>query len=184
MSYGSCDSQLILRLWPFQPTGYNDTYGSRAVSRTSSRESILKIVKIILAAAVLAQQLPVAADSGIDSVDPDVRKELTALVEAWIDAEVQSDRSALEEILHEDFLSTFASGTTLDRTSYIDFIVGLDISPFKVRNESMVQHGDTVVVVDISESGTTKFTWIAVSRDGQWKVVSQTFSRVEASPVE
>ena len=98
----------------------------------------MKTLKIIFAAAVLAQQLPVAADSGIDSVDPEVRKELTALVEAWIDAEVQSDRSALEEILHEDFLSTFASGTTLDRASYIDFIVGLDISPFKVKNESMV----------------------------------------------
>ena len=144
----------------------------------------MKTLKIIFAAAVLAQQLPVAADSGIDSVDPEVRKELTALVEAWIDAEVQSDRSALEEILHEDFLSTFASGTTLDRASYIDFIVGLDISPFKVKNESMVQHGDTVVVIDVSESGTTKFTWVAVNRDGQWKVIAQTFSKVEGPRTE
>lgn len=141
----------------------------------------MKIAKILFAAAVLAQQLPVAADSKIDSVEPEVREELTALVEAWIDAEVRSDGNALEDILHEDFLSTFASGTTLDRTSYIDFITGLDIAPFKVNNESMVQYGDTVVVIDIAESGATKFTWIAVRRDGQWKVVAQTFSRVEAS---
>ena len=125
-----------------------------------------------------------AADSKIDSVEPEVRAELTALVETWIEAEVQSDASALEEILHEDFLSTFASGTTLDRTSYIDFIVGLDISPFKVKNASMVQYGDTVVVIDVSESGTTKFTWIAVSRDGQWKVIVQTFSNIESPRTE
>jgi len=145
---------------------------------------MLKIAKIILAAAVLTPHLPAAADSIIDSVKPEIRDELTALVEAWIDAEVQSDASALEEILHEDFLSTFASGTTLDRTSYIDFIVDLDISPFKVRNESMVQHGDTVVVIDVSESGTTKFTWIAVSRGDQWKVIAQTFSNIEAPGTE
>jgi hypothetical protein len=144
----------------------------------------LKIVKIIIAAAVLAQHLPVAADSKIDSVNPEVRKELTALVEVWIDAEVQNDESALKEILHEKFLSTFASGTTLDRTSYIDFIVGLDISPFKVKNESMVEYGDTVVVIDVSESGATKFTWIAVRHDGQWKVIAQTFSNVEAPHAE
>ena len=64
---------------------------------------------------------------------------MTALVEAWIDAEVKSDGKALEALLHEDFLSTFASGTTLDRASYVDFIVSLDIPPFKVVNESMVQ---------------------------------------------
>ena len=128
--------------------------------------------------ALLLSQL-VTADSTIDSVEPSVKTEMTELVEAWIDAEVLSDAGALEEILHEDFLSTFASGTTLDRDSYIEFIVGLDIPPFKVINESMIQHGDTVVVVDVSESGTTKFTWIAVKQDDQWAVVSQTFSSIK-----
>ena len=145
---------------------------------------ILRIAKIFLALAALALSLPLAADSTIQSVGPEVRAELTALVEAWIDAEVQSYGEALEQILHEDFLSTFASGTTLDRSSYIDFIVSLDISPFKVHNESMVRHGDTVVVIDISETGATKFTWIAVRRDDQWQVISQTFSKVEQSQAE
>ena len=138
----------------------------------------------MLAAAALVLSLPVTADSIIDSVDPAVRAEMTALVEAWIDAEVQSDAKALEEILHEDFLSTFASGTTLDRGSYIDYIVALDIPPFKVINESMVQHGKSVVVIDVSENGTTKFTWIAIKQDGQWKVISQTFSHITSSQAE
>ena len=140
--------------------------------------------KILLAASVFALSFQVAADSRIDAVEPEVRAQLTALEEAWINAEVRGDRNALEEILHEDFLSTFASGATLDRASYVDFIVGRDISPFKVNNESMVQHGDTVVVIDISESGTTKFTWIAMRRDGDWCVISQTFSRVESAQSE
>lgn len=140
----------------------------------------MRIARTFLATAALALQLSAAAESQINSVEPEVRAELTAMVEAWIDAEVQSDGKALERILHEDFLSTFASGRTLDRSSYIDFIIGLDISPFKIENESMIQHGDTVVVVDVSENGATKFTWIAQRRGGEWSVISQTFSKVES----
>jgi hypothetical protein len=141
----------------------------------------VNVLKLLLAAATLAAFSIVDAESMLNNVDPETRAEMTALVEAWIDAEVQSDGKALEDVLHEDFLSTFASGTTLDRSSYIDFIVGLDIPPFKVENQSMVRYGDTVVVIDISEDGATKFTYVAIRRDGQWKVISQTFSNVTES---
>ena len=144
----------------------------------------MRVTGLLLFVTVFSTISPAFADTGLDSVEPTVRSEITALVELWIDAEVRSDGKALAEILHKDFLSTFASGTTLGRDAYIDFIIGLDISPFKVINESMVQHGETVVVVDVSESGVTKFTWIAVRYDGQWKVISQTFSKVESSQAE
>lgn len=137
--------------------------------------------KRIFILAGLAFSLSAAAEPKPGAFDPRVRAELQALVDSWIDAEVRDDRRALEDILHEDFLSTFASGKTLDRAAYIDFIIALDISPFTVRNESIRQHGDTVVVIDVSESGTTKFTWIAVRRDGDWKVISQTFSTVTSA---
>ena len=106
------------------------------------------------------------------------RMALEALVEAWIDAEVVGDRAALEAVLHEDFLSTFSSGETVGRDAYIDFILGLDIPPFRVVNESTVIHGDTAVVVDITEDGKTKFTWIAVQREGRWQAIAQTFTTV------
>ncbi len=141
----------------------------------------MRLMKILLATCALAFQASTAADSQINSVEPEVRAELTALVETWIDAEVRGDGKSLEKILHKDFLSTFASGTTLGRASYIDFILSLDIAPFNVKNESMVQDRDTVVVIDVSEDDTTKFTWIAIRRDNQWKVIAQTFSNVEAS---
>lgn len=108
----------------------------------------------------------------------DTRAELTALVTAWIDAEVHDDRDVLEQIFHEDFLSTFASGATMGRTEYIDFILSLDISPFTVTNEAMRVFGNTAVVIDVSDDGKTKFTWIAVKLGDQWQVISQTFSTV------
>jgi hypothetical protein len=144
----------------------------------------MKIAILAFAFAILAASAYVAAGSELNTVDAAIRAELTAVVEAWIEAEVQGDREGLENILDKDFLSTFASGATLDRSAYIDFIINLDISPFKVNNQSMAQHGDTVVVIDVSESGTTKFTWIAVRRDTHWKVISQTFSKVEAAELE
>ena len=144
----------------------------------------MKVTVLLLFTTVFLTISPSFADSGLVSVEPTVRSELTALVELWIDAEVRSDGEALAEILHEDFLSTFASGTTLGRDAYIEFIIGLDISPFKVINESMVQHGEVVVVIDVSEDGGTKFTWIASRQDGEWKVISQTFSRITPADAE
>jgi hypothetical protein len=144
----------------------------------------MKLAMLLISAAVLLPVRGTAADAGRSAVDPAVRSELTALVGAWIEAEVQSDAEALERILHKDFLSTFASGKTLDRDAYIAFIVSLDIPHFTVRNESMIQHRDTVVVIDVSDDGTTKFSWIAIRRDSRWQVISQTFSRIESSRQE
>lgn len=106
--------------------------------------------------------------------------ELIALDDAWIDAEVSGDMEALERILDEQFLATWASGKTMDRSEYIDYILSKELSPFSVVRDSIRVHGDTAVVIDVSETGKTKFTWIAVKRDGQWRVISETFSRVES----
>ena len=120
------------------------------------------------------------------AVVPEVRAdslseaELIALDDAWIDAEVSGDREALERILDEQFLATWASGKTIDRSEYIDYILSEELSPFSVVHDTIRVHGDTAVVIDVSETGKTKFTWIAVKRDGQWRVISETFSRVES----
>ena len=104
--------------------------------------------------------------------------EIVVLDDAWIDAEVSGDRDALERILHEDFLATFAFGRTIDRTTFIDRVLENRPPPFSVTHETIQVHGDTAVIIDVSEDGKTKFTWIAVKRDGQWRVISETFSRI------
>lgn len=94
----------------------------------------------------------------------------------WIAAEIDGDREALESLLHEGFLSTFQSGKTIGRKAYIDFILNAAIEPFTVTHESITVHGDTAVVVDLLDGGNTKFTWVAIRRGGDWRVIAQTFS--------
>lgn len=115
------------------------------------------------------------------STETSSETELIALDDAWIDAEVAGDRDALERILHEDFLATFASGRTIDRATFIDLIVDNPPAPFSVTHETIRVHGDTALVIDVSEDGKTKYTWIATKRDGRWRVISETFSRIEST---
>ena len=103
------------------------------------------------------------------------------MLDAWINAEVGGDRDDLERILHEDFLATFASGRTIDRTTFIDLVLANRPAPFSVTHESIRGHGDTALIIDVSENGKTKFTWIAVKRDGQWRVIPETFSKIEST---
>jgi hypothetical protein len=103
--------------------------------------------------------------------------QLIALSDAWIAAEVGHDKAALERILDERFLATFASsGKTIDRSAYIAWIMQNPIDPFTVTNGVVNLHGDTALV--ISTEGTTKFTWVAVKKGGQWVVISETFSQI------
>ena len=112
--------------------------------------------------------------------DDPAEAELIALDDAWIDAEVSGDRAALERILHENFLVTYPSGRTVDRTTFVDGILENRPAPFTVIHESIQVHGDTALIIDVSEDGGLKFTWIAIKRGNQWRVISETASRVEA----
>jgi len=106
--------------------------------------------------------------------------ELIALSDAWIDAEVRSDAEALARLLDERFMVTFASGRTLDRAEFIEWVRQAEMKPFQVTNEAILLHGDTAVVIGVNTERTVKFTWVAVKRAQGWRVVSETFSRVPA----
>jgi len=106
--------------------------------------------------------------------------ELIALSDAWIDAEVRSDAEALARLLDERFMVTLASGRTLDRAEFIEWVRQAEMKPFQVTNEAILLHGDTAVVIGVNTERTVKFTWVAVKRAQGWRVVSETFSRVPA----
>jgi len=129
---------------------------------------------ILVASTLGAMMTPAYADQS------EQESELTALSDAWIEAEVRRDTSALERLLDERFLATFASGQTIDRAGFIAWIQKSDIKPFQVTNEAIHIHGDTAVVIGVDAGRTVKFTWVAVKRDQRWRVVSETFSRVPA----
>ncbi len=139
-----------------------------------TRARLIAVILVLSAACANADDITESATE----LSPEA--ELIALDDAWIDAEVSGDRKSLERILDEQFLATWASGRTIDRAAYIDYILSEKIPPFSVVHDVIRIYGDTALVIDISESGKTKFTWIAVNRDGQWRVISETFSRVES----
>jgi hypothetical protein len=109
--------------------------------------------------------------------------DLMDLDKAWIDAEVNHDKAALERILEDRFLATFASGKTVDRMEFIEGVMKMTISPFEVIHDVIRIHGDTALVIDLASDRSTKYTWIAIKRNGQWRVISETFTRV-ASPAK
>src|SRR3982750_2196318 len=90
--------------------------------------------------------------------------ELVALGDAWIEAEVRNDSEALRRFLDERFMATFASGQTIDRSAFIEWVRKAEIKPFTVINESVLLHGDTAVVIGVNSERTVKFTWVAVRK--------------------
>jgi Domain of unknown function (DUF4440) len=106
--------------------------------------------------------------------------EIVSLSDAWIEAEVRHDTEALEHLLDERFMATLASGQTIDRAAFIDLIRKSDIKPFQVKNEAIHLYSDTAVVIAVNSKRTAKFTWIAVKMGQRWRVVSETFSTVQA----
>ena len=106
--------------------------------------------------------------------------ELIALSNAWIEAEVRHDKAGLERILDERCLITSTSGKTIDRTTFIDRILNTEIKPYEVLNEVVTVHGDVALVISTTTDHTTKFTWIAVKMEEQWRVISETFSNIAA----
>ena len=91
------------------------------------------------------------------------------------------DASALERLLHEQFMVAFASGRTMNREEFIAWVGKAAIEPFEVTNESTLLHGDTAVVIGVNVERTMKFTWVAVRKAQRWRVVSETFSAAPAA---
>ena len=109
---------------------------------------------------------------------PTAMEQLTALDDEWLAAEVHHDRAALERILHEDFLVTYASGRTVDRATFIAEIMTSNLSPFTVIHSRIRITGDVAVVIDEAIDHTVKYTWIAIRSRGQWRIISETMVRV------
>ncbi|MBL0124252.1 MAG: nuclear transport factor 2 family protein [Betaproteobacteria bacterium] len=129
-----------------------------------------------LAALIFSGCTTLPSDRQIAATD---EEHLLALEREWVEAEVKHDRQALERILDERLVVVYASGKTSDRTDFIKMILSKPIAPYKVINDMVRVFGDTAVVVDRFGPGlATKVTWVAIKRDGRWRVISETFSRV------
>lgn len=133
------------------------------------------------APAAASPAAPAPAPAAASSATLAAEAQLKALDDEWRAAEVNHDRATLERILHEDFLITYASGRTLDRSGFINDIMGGGIPPFQVVHDRIRVIGDIAIVIDEIPSNGVKATWIAIRRDGKWRVISETMMRIPAA---
>lgn len=117
-----------------------------------------------------------AAQSADTSTEQQAKAELNALNQVWFDARVSHDWDTLEQILDDNFLATFATGKTVDRSAFMDAVKGVGIPQFEVMHDVIEIHGDTALIINFSENRDLKVTWVAVKKAGKWRIISMTFT--------
>ena len=150
------------------------------------------MIRALAIAVVLVASTALAACAGKRVDEPSAaaaatptsaNEELMALDREWVEAEVKHDRKVLERILDDGFVATFTSGTTYDKPAYIAAVVGAPITPFEVIHDLVRVHGDTAVVIDrVGTAPGTKVVWIAIRREGRWRVIAEQFIAIAAAP--
>ena len=139
-------------------------------------------MKHVLLAALLIIALPAsvplsgqvrASDTGT------AEQEVAAVIDRWVQAEIDSDRAALEDIIAPNALFTYQSGETGGRDEFIAMILEAKIPAYSVNHEQILIDGDTAI--SISTGLKTKFTTVLIRREGRWRVISETFSKDPAS---
>lgn len=123
----------------------------------------------------------------------EVRREIDQLEEAWRNAVLKSDISALNSLLSDDYIAIMPNGTLQTKEEALaslrsgsPHLVSLEISDQRVRF-----YGTTALVTSRAEvsgvnakgefSGTFRYTRVYVRNpQGKWKIVSFEASRVRA----
>lgn len=149
---------------------------------SSLKNSGGRALKHFLLAALLIAALPISTPLSGQVDTSDFRtneQEVKSVIDRWVQAEIHHDRAALEDIISPDALFTYQSGETGGRDDFIEMILDANIPDYSVNHEQVLIFGDTAV--SISTGLGTKFTTVLVRRDGQWLVISETFSKDPAS---
>lgn len=94
---------------------------------------------------------------------------------------MKHDRKAIERILDEKLVVTFGSGKTTGREEFIAAILSEPVAPYEVVHDLVRVFGGAAIIVDRFGDGLkTKATWVAIRRNGHWRVIAETFSSVKA----
>ncbi len=134
-------------------------------------------MKFLILALLATLSLTVyAAETTDTSTEQLTIAELIALNQVWFDARVSQDWDTLERILDDKFLVTFATGETMDRSAFIRAVDHAELPQFEVMHDDIRIHGNTALLVNFSEDRDSKVSWVVVKKDGQWRIISMTFT--------
>jgi len=134
-------------------------------------------VKFLILTLVATMSLTISAAETTETSTEQLKiAELVALNKAWFDARVNQDWDTLERILDDKFLVTFATGETMDRSAFIRAVDHAEFPQFEVLHDDIRIHGNTALLINFSEDRGSKVSWVAVKKDGQWRIISMTFT--------
>jgi ketosteroid isomerase-like protein len=121
----------------------------------------------------------------------EVRHEIDHLEDAWRDAVLKHDASAIEGLLADDYMGITAKGTLLTKEQTVANIRAgrVHLTSMEVSDRKVRFYGKTAVVTSLVEvqganpdgdlSGSLRYTHVYVSdAQGRWKIVSFEASRL------
>lgn len=142
---------------------------------------------------ILAASMLVVVSAGAEpAMASDAEREVLALEDQWVQAEIHGDEATLQRILDDRFVMTWGSGKTVDKASYIEGIIeakGTILSE-ELTDRIVLVEGNTVVVVDTdtlqgkNAAGepwklVLRMTTTYVKRDGRWVVLAEQVVPIE-----
>ena len=133
--------------------------------------------------------LPPRAPSQARSAD---ERQIIAIEEQWVDAEVKHDEVVLNQVLDDDFMLISASGITTGRAAFIERVRKFTYTAIKVVHERIEIKGDTAIVIATvstrSASGAAnaplRFTVTYIKRNGVWRALAEHASSIAAPKIE
>jgi ketosteroid isomerase-like protein len=139
---------------------------------------------VLVLAALVTTGAPVAAWAG--TLPPD----LAAAAHAYDEAQIHSDRAALERLVADDYVLVNGAGAVQSKADLIrDYVTpGFKLDPFTIEEPVEKVHGDVALLGGrVNMTGTdggqrfalmVRFVDTWAKRDGQWRVIYSQVTRV------
>jgi ketosteroid isomerase-like protein len=148
----------------------------------ASRAGIMKGKFFILALAGAAWAM--AAHAADAQKRRDAKQEVLDVTQQWIAAENSHDAAALDRILDDQFISTFAANPPREKAAFIKGITKGEIDPTQsqtITDEKLVVEGDTAVLTGVNAFHSTRktpippmrFTITYAKRQGRWRALAE-----------
>ena len=137
--------------------------------------------------------LPIALSGAAHAAAADAEAQVKATMREWVVAENKHDAAALDRILDDRFISTFAANPPRSKADFIKGLMKGPVDPTQsqdLTDETVVVSGDTAVTVgtDTFHSATQpptpplRYTITLVRRDGHWRALGEHIVVIPAKP--
>lgn len=123
----------------------------------------------------------------------DARHQVLDVTQQWIAAENSHDAAALDRVLDDQFISTFAANPPRDKAAFIEGITKGEVDPTQsqtITDEKLVVDGDTAILTGVNAFHSTartpippmRFTITYVRRQGHWRALAEHIVAIPPKP--